>query len=273
MFTTILVQPLFNLLATIYAVLPWHDFGVAVILLTIIVRIILWPLVNRQLHSQRALQRLQPELTRIRSEAKGDKQLEGKLVMELYKEKGVNPFASFLPLLIQLPIFFALYVVLRDVVKAGEIAKLAYSPVAHLGPIADIIHGGTFHPMLFGFIDLAKASPIIAVLAAIAQFIQTRQLTPRAQPGDSQAQVMSGMTYVFPFITLFVGLSLPSALALYWVTTSAVAILQQTLVLRQDVEELEAAVPEAAVQPEAPIAVPATVEVAKPAKKKAKRKR
>src|SRR5689334_17101374 len=106
MFDTLLVHPIFNLLAVLYAFV--RDFGLAIILLTIIIRGLLWPLVTKQLHSQRALQELQPELQRIKTEAKGDKQLEGQLVMELYKEREINPFASFLPLLIQLPIFFAL---------------------------------------------------------------------------------------------------------------------------------------------------------------------
>jgi YidC/Oxa1 family membrane protein insertase len=239
MFNVILVQPLFNLLAFIYALLPGHDFGVAIIILTIIVRLLLWPLVNKQLHSQRALQRLQPEINRVKSEAKGDKTKEGQLIMELYKEKGINPFASILPLLVQLPIFFALYIVLKDIVKAGEIAKLAYGPVQHLAPIAAAISAKVVHPTLFGVIDLAKASPLLAALAGVAQFFQTRQLTPKHTQGDAQAQMLTSMNYIFPFLTFFIGLSLPSALALYWVTTSSVAILQQTLVLRQDVEELE----------------------------------
>lgn len=242
MFNTFLVQPLFNLLAAIYAVLPFHDFGLAIIILTILVRILLWPLVNKQLHSQRALQELAPELARIRTEAKGDKTLEGKMTMELYKEREINPFASFLPLLIQLPIFFALFIVLRDVVKPGEIAHLAYEPIKNLTAIADIISGHVkFTPQMFGVIDLAKASPLLAGLAGIAQFIQTKQLTPNHPNQDTQAQVMKTMTYIFPFMTFFIGLSLPSALALYWVVTSAMAILQQTLILRRDVEELEAA--------------------------------
>ena len=242
MFNTFLVEPLFNLLATIYAVLPFHDFGVAIILLTILVRLLLWPLVNKQLHSQRALQELAPDLARIRTEAKGDKALEGKMTMELYKEREINPFASFLPLLIQLPIFFALFIVLRDVVKPGEIAHLAYEPVKQLGAIASIISGNVkFDPQMFGLIDLAKPSPILAILAGAAQFFQTKQLTPKHQAQDTQAQIMKTMTYLFPFMTFFIGLTLPSALALYWVVTSGMAILQQTLILRRDVEELEAA--------------------------------
>lgn len=242
MFNTILVNPIFNLLALLYAFV--HDFGLAIVLLTILIRLILWPLVTRQLHSQRALQELQPELKRIKEEAAGDRTLEGKLTMELYKEREINPFASFLPLLIQLPIFFALFVVLRDIVKPGEIAHIAYGPVQHLGPIADIIkHKAPFRPTLFGAIDLTKPSPLLALLAGLVQFVQTKQITPKHTPGDQQAQLMAGMVYVFPAITFFIGLSLPSALPLYWFTSSGVAVLQQYLVLKRDVRELEDGTP------------------------------
>jgi YidC/Oxa1 family membrane protein insertase len=242
MFNTVFVHPIFNLLAVLYAFV--HDFGLSIILLTIIIRGLLWPLVTKQLHSQRALQELQPELKRIKSEAAGDKTLEGKLTMELYKEREINPFASFLPLLIQLPIFFALFIVLRDIVKPGEIAHIAYEPVKHLGAIADIIKNHVaFHPTLLGAIDLTKASPLLAAVAALAQFIQTKQITPKHTPGDTQAQMMAGMTYVFPALTFFIGLSLPSALPLYWFTASAMAILQQYLVLKRDVQELEDGTP------------------------------
>jgi YidC/Oxa1 family membrane protein insertase len=241
-FNTILVFPIFNLLAVIYAYV--HDFGLAIIILTILLRLALWPLINKQLHSQRALQELQPELQRIKTEAKGDKQLEGKLTMELYKEREINPFASFLPLLIQLPIFLALFVVLKDVVKPGEMAKLAYEPVKHLPAIAAIIGSHVkVKPTFLGFINLTKPAVVLAVLAGLAQFVQTRQLTPKQQTKDSQAQVMQGMTYMFPAITFFIGLSVPSALSLYWFTASLMAILQQYLVLQRDVRELEDGTP------------------------------
>lgn len=240
MFTTILVQPLLNILFSIYAVIPGHDFGVAVILLTIIVRIILWPLVTRQLHSQKAMQKLAPEVAKVRAKAKGDRQKETEMLMELYKERGTSPFASFLPLLIQLPIFFALYIVLRDSIDPGHIAKLTYDSVKHLGPVADIInHHVKFSPSLFGLVNLTKPSWIIALTAAAAQFIQTRQLTPKHQADDQQAKLTAGMGYLFPGITFIVGLTLPAALALYWTVTSAVAVLQQYLVLHRDAEEME----------------------------------
>src|SRR6266536_2017260 len=127
-------------------------------------------MVTRQLHFQRALQELQPELKRIKAQAAGDRTLEGKLTMELYKEREINPFASFLPLIIQLPIFLSLFIVLKDIVKPGEIAKIAYEPVKHIPAIAAIIsHKATFHPTFLGVIDLTKASPLLAAVAGLTQ--------------------------------------------------------------------------------------------------------
>ena len=243
MFDTILVKPLFNLLAIIYATIPGHSFGLAIILLTILVRILLWPLVHKQLHSQRALQKIQPEVARIRTECKGDRSKESAMLMELYREKGINPFGSLLPLIIQLPIFIALYIVLKDMIQPGEIAKLTYPAVKNLAAIKTIIdNGGAFHPTFLG-IDLAKPSVILAALAGLAQFFQTKMLTPNNPQGDAQAKAMASMVYIFPGITFLIGLSLPSALALYWITTSLAAILQQYLILRADVEELESNTP------------------------------
>jgi YidC/Oxa1 family membrane protein insertase len=240
MFTTILVQPIFNLLALIYALVG--DFGVSIIILTIIIRGALWPLVTRQLHSQRAIQELQPELKRIKSQAKGDRQLEAQLTMELYKEREISPFASILPLLIQLPVFIALFVVLKDITTAGKIAALAYEPIKHLPAIAEIIkHSSSFHPKIFGLFLLTTPSVVLAVIAGAAQFIQSKQIMPKHQTGDTQAQMMTSMTYVFPALTFFIGLSLPAALPLYWATASFMAILQQYLVLKRDVREIEAA--------------------------------
>lgn len=242
MFDTILVHPIFNLLAVLYGLV--RDFGLAVILLTVIIRLLLWPLVTKQLHSQKALQELQPELQRIKTQANGDKTLEGQLTLELYKEREINPFASFLPILIQLPIFFALFIVLRDIVKPGEIAHIVYEPIKQMPFIAEIIkNNAAFQPTLFGLIDLTKASVVLAALSGLAQFIQTKQITPKHPINDSQAKVMNGMMYLFPLLTFFVGLSLPSALPLYWTAASLIAILQQYLVLQRDVVELEEGTP------------------------------
>lgn len=160
--------------------------------------------------------------------------------MELYKEREINPFASFLPLLIQLPVFFALFIVLKDINDAGKTAALLYEPIKNIPAIASLLNSGSqFHPSLFGVIDLSKPSPLLAALAALAQFAQTKQITPKHMKGDTQAQIMSGMVYIFPAVTFFIGLTLPAALPLYWLTSSLIAVLQQYIVLKRDVIELE----------------------------------
>ncbi len=240
-FTPILVRPLFNLLFILDSVIPGHDFGVAIIVLTLLVRIVLWPLVNRQLHSQKVMQQLAPEVAKVKERAKGDRQKETELLMELYKEKGTSPFAPIIPMLIQLPLLIAFYAVLRDSVKPAELTKLAYPFVQHIGYVAHIIHHhAAFSPSLFGLVDLTKPSIVIAALAALAQFYQTWQLRPQTMAAaGEQAQLMSGMTLAFPLVTFFIGLRLPSALAIYWLTTSLVAAFQQYLVLLRDAHELE----------------------------------
>lgn len=242
-FNLVLIHPLFNLLLLFYAAIPGHDLGLAVILLTVAIRILFWPLVNKQLHSQRAMQKLAPDIAKVRAKAKGDKQLESKLLMELYKEKEISPFAAMIPLLIQLPLLFSLFFVLRDVLKAGEIARLAYEPIKHLGAVQDIIaHSDHFKTTFLGLMDLAKPSVVLAVLAGATQYVQTRQLMPKdkaATKGDPNAQAMAISGSIFPVITFVFGLSLPAALALYWTVTSLVAILQQHLVLNRDVAEME----------------------------------
>lgn len=239
-FNLILIQPLFNLLMMIYAAIPGHDFGVAVIILTILVRLALWPVLSSQLRSQKKLQELAPEVAKVRKKAKGDKQLESKMLMELYKEREINPFASLIPLLIQLPLFLALFVVLKDVMKAGEIAKLLYPAVHHMPALQQIIaHPATFKPELFGVIDLTKPSILLAITATVAQYYQTKQLLPKNPGDDPQAKVMASTSKIFPLLTGFIALRLPSALALYWTTASVVAIIQQWILLREDVEDLE----------------------------------
>src|SRR5882762_8147392 len=94
MFTTLIVQPIFNLLVLIYAILPGHNFGLAIIIFTVIVRLLLWPLVKKQLHQAKAMRELQPEIKRIKQATKGDRQKESAMLMELYKEREISPFGS-----------------------------------------------------------------------------------------------------------------------------------------------------------------------------------
>ena len=116
MFTHLIVQPIFNLLVLIYALLPGHNFGLSLIIFTIIVRLLMWPLVKKQLRQTKLMRALQPELKRIKKEAKGDRQKESLMMMELYKERGVNPFGTIPTLIVQLVILIGLYSGLRRVI-------------------------------------------------------------------------------------------------------------------------------------------------------------
>lgn len=243
MFDTLIVNPLINLVLFFYAALPYHDLGLAVIIVTILVRLLVWPLASKQLHSQRAMQRLAPEIAKLRKKANGDKQKESQMLMELYKEKGISPFASLTPVLIQMPLLIAFYYALRHAVVAADIAKLAYDPIASMPAIKAIIaNPETYKTLLFSIVDLAKPSIVIAALAAGAQYIQTKQIMPKkpADKADTAAQVAQISVLLFPFMTFLFAMSLPSALGLYWFVASLVSIFQQHLILRKDVEEMEA---------------------------------
>lgn len=271
LFDTLIVQPIFNLLALIYGLLPGSDFGISLILFTIIVRLAMWPLVRKQLHQTKLMRGLQPELKKIKAKAKGNRQLEAQLMMELYRERGVKPFSSIGLLFLQLPIFIALYRVIQIITTdRDKIVSYTYGWVEQLKPIADIIHSRThqFDESLLHLVNLTKAGlsdtgiywPVIAiaVLAAALQYTQSRQITPRPESNkklrdifkesaagkdvdqNEMSAIMSNrMIIMFPFLTFIVGVYLPGALVLYFATSSAVAVIQQHFLLREDVEEME----------------------------------
>jgi YidC/Oxa1 family membrane protein insertase len=231
LFTTILFQPMFNALMWIYNVIPGHDIGIAIIVLTIVIRFILWPFQQSALKSQHALQTIQPKLKALQEQYKGDKAALNKAMMELYAKEKVSPFSSCLPLLVQLPFLIALYQVLRSGLTSADF-NLLY-PFVH--------NPGTINPVSFGFLDLAVKSIPLAVLAGLAQFFQTKMLPmnrppagagPGAKDEDQMAKINKQMLYIMPAFTVFIGISLPAGLTLYWVVTTLMAILQQWLFIK-----------------------------------------
>ncbi len=237
-FTLILTQPILNLLVWLYNVIPGHDIGVAIIVLTIIVKLILYPLFQQQIKQQRALQLLQPKIDEVRKRLKDDKEGQARELMALYKEDKVNPLASCLPLLIQLPIFIALYAVLRKVIGTFD-PSLLYPFVA--AP-------GTINPVFLGFLNLTKPNWILALAAGAVQFIQSKQIMSRGatkpppkdvegKPGtqdESMAAMMNKqMMYMLPVMTVVIGFGLPGALILYWFTMSVLTVIQQWHMFRE----------------------------------------
>ena len=271
MFTTFIAQPIFNLLVLIYALLPGHNLGLAIIIFTIIVRLLLWPLVRKQLHQTKVMRKLQPELKRIKKEAKGDRQRESMMVMALYKEHGASPFGSIGIVLLQLPILIALYDGLRRVVEdPHQLISFAYPGLQHLPWMQYLSHTiHAFDGTLFGIVDLTKSplgatsvywpALIIAVGSAVVQYYQSKQLLVTDKNARSlrtilreasagkqadQAEVSSavgGVTrYFIPVMVLLFTVRLPAALGLYWLVGGLIAYGQQSFILREDEEELEA---------------------------------
>lgn len=230
-FTVLLYNPLFNALVFLYLYLPGRDFGIAVIVLTILIRIILYPLMFKSLKSQKALSELQPKLQEIQEKHKNDKEMQTKEMMVLYQKEKVNPFGGCLPMLIQLPLLIALYQVFWK--------GLGPDTMHHL--YSFIPNPGTINPNFLGMINLTEPNIILAVLAGLIQFFQTKTMAPQKKSVPNKKDQMSQfsdimqkeMLYFFPIFTVFILWKLPSAVGLYWIVTGLFSIYQQIMVNRQ----------------------------------------
>jgi len=235
-FYIILYQPLFNSLVILYNYIPGHDFGIAIIALTLIIRIILFPVSVKAVHSQRSLQKLQPKLQAVQKKYKDDKEKQAKEILELYKTEKINPFSGLFLALIQLPILIALYRVFWGGLNPKELTGL-YSFVVNPGHI---------NSLFLHIINLSKPNLVFAVLAGLMQYFQTKMLLPKNNPNtggqNKQAdfsQVMQKqMTYFLPIFTVIILINLPSALGLYWIISGLFSIIQQYLIFRKDKPEI-----------------------------------
>lgn len=227
LFNEVLYRPLFNGLIFLYNIIPGHDFGIAIIVLTLIIRAILYPVSQKTIKSQKALQDLQPKIKEVQQKYKEDKGKQGRALMELYKTHKINPASGCLPILIQFPILIALFSVFRTGLDPAKLNGL-YSFVAH---------PGTINHFFLGLIDLAQRNLILAILAGLAQFVQSKMMTasqPTAGTGTDFASMMSKqMLYLFPILTIFIAAKLPAGLALYWMTITIFGIVQQYFVLKK----------------------------------------
>jgi len=238
-FNEILYKPLYNLLIVFYNIIPGHDLGVAIIVLTILLRLALHPLSKKAIRSQRQLQEIQPEIKALQNKYKSDPQKQAAAVMEFYREKKISPMSGCLPLLIQLPLLIALYQVFLAGLHSDALVNL-YGFVARPEAIS---------PMTMGILDLSKSNVVLAILAGIAQFFQTKMLMSvnkknktvikknddkeeKSFAQDFSETMNKQMLYVMPFFTVFISASLPAGLALYWVVTSVFSVLEQYLMFK-----------------------------------------
>lgn len=228
-FQTLFYQPVLNLLVFLYNI--FGDLGLAIVFLTIIVKVALFPLSKKSIKSQKALQDLQPEIEELKEKYKDNKHQQSVALMELYKKNQVNPFSSCLPLLIQLPFLIAIFRVFRDGFAQNHL-DLLYSFIKN----PEIIN-----TISLGWFDLSGASIYLAILAGLAQFWQARMMhTKKAEiktKGSKDENMLSTMNkqmlYVMPVITIIIGSRFPAGLTMYWFLTTLFTAVQQKIVFNK----------------------------------------
>lgn len=230
MFETFFYQPILNLLIFLYNIVPGHDLGIAIILLTIIVKALMLPLTKKQLQSQKALQELQPKIEEIKKKYKDKKEEMGKAMMQVYKDNKVNPLSSCLPVLLQMPFLFAIFRVFSNGLENGSL-DLLYPFVSR---------PETINYLFLGIVDLSEKNIYIAILAGIAQFFQSKMMqTKRPKPkvegsqDEDMAAIMNKqMLYFMPVLTVLIGMSFSGGLALYWLFSTLFTVFQQLFIFK-----------------------------------------
>jgi YidC/Oxa1 family membrane protein insertase len=240
-FDQFIYAPIYNLLVFVYDLLPFQDFGVAIIIVTLIIKFLLIPLSRKQIESQKKMTELQPKIKELQKKYKDDKEKQSRALMELYKTHKSNPFSGCLPMIVQLVFLIAIYRVLFNISQAGLMVdgNILYSFIKNPGQI---------DKMFLGLVDLSTAvnlgnisfseTPkiILIILAALSQFFQSKMLMakqkefPKAQNEDKMdfSQALSKqMLFLGPLLTLFIGIKFPSGLALYWLVSTVFMIVQQ----------------------------------------------
>jgi len=209
LFNSYIYNPILSVLLFIYNSITFSDLGVAIIVLTIFIRIVLFPLFYKGAKDQAIMQKLQPHIKKIQLDHKDDKEKQAKELLDLYKKYNFNPFFGIFSIIIQLPIFFALF-------------KMFGRELGNLGVTSTL---------MFGVFDLGTKGIVLPIIAAALQYIQGKLSMPdtkKNQTGDNPlASVGKTMVYIGPILTLLIFSNLPSALSVYWIVSSLFAIAQQ----------------------------------------------
>jgi YidC/Oxa1 family membrane protein insertase len=245
LFQFLFTQPIFNALMLLYRL--FGDFGLSIVVLTLIIRLVLFPLTLKQLKSSKAMQALQPQMQEIRRKYAKDQQAQMVAIQALQKEYGVNPLASgCLPLLIQLPVLYGMFFAFNAVLQSKHLVKdvnnLLYPFIAHFSEGGVNVNLNWFTWLNAHWsISLATPDPthILPIIAALATFVQMRMSLPKTPPAkknaksdtpDPMTSSMKTMQYIMPFVTLWFGWSFPAGLALYWTVSAVFQAVQQYFV-------------------------------------------
>lgn len=229
LFNTILYNPIYNLLVFLINVIPGGDVGLAVVLLTIIVKLVLFPVSLKAVRAQLKLKLIEPEIKKIQEEYKDKKEELAKKTFEIYKKNNINPFSSIVVLFIQIPVIFALY-----------FAILKGLPIIRADVLYSFIPAPQNINMNFlGLIDVSHNKvAILALIAGVTQYFQAKLAMPNLKPAESTSkevsfkdEMMRGMhiqvRYVMPVVTFFIAYSLVSVIAIYWTISNIFAIAQE----------------------------------------------
>ncbi|HTK11840.1 MAG TPA: YidC/Oxa1 family membrane protein insertase [Ktedonobacteraceae bacterium] len=254
LFNLVFTYPIFNGLVVLYHL--FGDFALSIVVLTVIIKLILFPLTLQQLRSTKAMQALQPQIAEIRKKYGKDQQGVAQATQQLYKEYGVNPVAGCLPLLIQLPVLYGLFYALDGIVRQNNLQVInshIYSFIPKFAHMPDLTFSwfswlSFLHPILPGVpwsfpLNLPDPTHILPILAGLATFISLRMSQPKpvqltqtksssasGNVADVSAQTMKTMQYIMPLFTVFIGWNFPSGLALYWTVSSIFQAIQQYFV-------------------------------------------
>lgn len=220
---TLLYNPLVNILALIVSIIPGGDLGVAVIVLTLLVKIVLYPLSKKSLEGQARMNLIAPELNKIK-ESGASKEEQAKQTFELYKKYKANPFSGCLLVLIQIPIIFALYYVFLKGLHFDTSVFYSFVKIpAHITT------------NFLGLVDVAQKSWVLAVLAGVSQFLQAFYAPKPPQSSSKEGGFQDSlnktlqmqMKYIFPFLVIFIAHRISGAIALYWITNNVFTMFQQ----------------------------------------------
>ncbi len=242
LFTLIIYQPLFNAVLFFHKVLPGQDLGLAIIVVTLLIKLLLYSPSLVAIRSSRQLQALQPRLRELQAKHKGDREALGREQMKLYKESKVNPLAGCLPALIQIPFLYGLFLVFLNGLKVGADGMILADQLKNVYPaLRDFYASTPLNTHLFGLVDLAKNHNIIlAILAGGVQFWQSRMLaapkepkTPGARDEAMASALNKQMMYIFPAVTTYISYTFPAGLGLYWAASTLFTVGQQYLFLRR----------------------------------------
>ncbi len=226
-YTTFIYKPLFNLLIFLYQHAAFMDLGIAIILLTLIVRIVLFPFFYKGARDQAILQKIAPKIKEIQTRLKEDKQKQMEEIMAIYKEHKVNPFSAFLILLlVQLPIMFALFRLfvqgIHDVPR-----DMLYSFVSYPGALR-------FE--LLNVLDLSKPNVLMVLVVALLQYLQSWMMLPASTKNkafkdlETTEMMAKQMMIMGPILTFVIFFRMPSAVVLYWLVTTLFSVGQQVII-------------------------------------------